>query len=416
MIGVILALLCGGVVCAVLAISRELRAKSTLARIILGGFGLRLILQTFLRELPFFSHGSGGDWFGYEQTARLIAKMWTREGIHFVTENELPVLGPTKLPANVFALVVYLNDGVESRLGCTALVALAAALTVTNLYLLAVQFGATQRNALLFAGILYFQPAFLFYTSDMYKDGLVVCFTIGALASALRLAFRFSILHAVVGVICVWALWYVRFYLIFVTVAPLLVGLVGVGSKNVVRPVLAALAVAAATLAIASFTDVLQIASARASETFERATSDIMIRGNQIGGSGIEFDDGGSPYAALPAKLAYTIFAPFLWASGSIGFQLGKIDVLIWYFVLYRMVRGARTANPRLVLMLSTFIVPCTLMYAMTMANVGLVVRQRLIIVASSGLLAAMYSPPTRAAAASAAMRTRRHRHTKAAA
>ena len=208
---------------------------------------------------------------------------------------------------------------------------------------------------------------------------------------------RWSLLHALIGVICLWALWYVRFYLVFATVAPLVVGLVGLGTKSTMRTVLTAIVLGFVAVALASFTDILQTASERANETFEIATSVNQTAANRQGGSGVEFDDGGSATGALPMKLAYTLFAPFPWQGGSLGFQLGKVDAVLWYFIFYRAVAGAwqavKQAESRLVVMLLSFIVPCTVMYAMTMANVGLIMRQRLVIVAATAIFAAIYKP-----------------------
>jgi hypothetical protein len=278
-------------------------------------------------------------------------------------------------------------------LGCTATVAFAAALSALNLYALALELGADQKRALAFSAIIYFEPSFLFYTSDMYKDGLVVCFVVGALASAIRLGSKLSVRHALIGLACVGALWYVRYYLIFVTVTPLLVGIAGLGSKSFGRTVLAVLVLATGVLAIASFTDMLQLASERAEETFERGTALTSLASNASKGSGVVFDDGGVPYRALGPKIAYTLFSPFLWSGGSFGLQVGKLDVVLWYFVIYRAVRAVRTAERRVVMMLASFIVPCTIMYAMTMSNVGLIVRQRLVVVAATAVLASLYRP-----------------------
>lgn len=393
MLGVMLAVACAFVLRQVLSSAGLLRVKTSLPLIILSGFALRLVIQLFIREVPFFTHGLGGDALNYEEFARLIAGIWRRVGIHYVTADEFVELGPTSFPENLFACVMYLNGGETTRLGCTSLVALAAGLTAINLYSLATQFGAEHKNALLFACLIYFQPAFLFYTSDMYKDGLVLVFAIGALGSALRLSFRFSFLHAAIGILCAWALWYVRFYLIYVTVAPLLVGIVGIRTKSVARPLFTALGLAVAAVALAGFTDILQLTTETASNTFALGTSARALAANAGGGSGVVFDDGGSPYGALPAKLAYTLFAPFPWAGGSLGFQLGKLDVALWYFTLYRAGRAAWRADKRLVLMFASFIVPCTLMYAMSMSNVGLIMRQRMVIVVATAVLAAIYTP-----------------------
>lgn len=399
MVGAVLAAFLGLVLIGLLYWAGELRPKAPwLAAVLIAGYVLRLVLQSFVRDIQFFSHEAGGDCVTYETLGQAISLSWRLEGIHFMTGDDFPEIGATSLPPNLFALVIYLNDGV-TRLGCTALVAFAAALTVFNVYMLAKQFGAREKDALLVASLLYFDPALLHYTSDTFKDGLVLLFTIGALASAVRLTFKISAVHAIIGVICLWALWYVRFYLVFVTTAPLVVGAAGFGSRSLTRPVLAALLMLAAGIALAAFTDILQSAAERANATFARGTSTAVLEWNATGGSGIQFDDGGSPFTALGPKLAYTLFSPFPWASGSIGFHIGKIEALLWYYLFYRAVRAVPTIDRRLVLALLTFVAPCTLMYAMSMANVGLIVRQRLVIVAATAVLAALYrgTEPTEA-------------------
>ena len=393
MVGILLTLILAVALWAIIRVSGE--RQGSMRWILLAGFALRLAIQLFIRDFQFFSHEIGGDALEYEALGRMIATAWQHTGVHFVTQNEIPELGPTSLPPNLFALVIYLNDGV-TRVGCTAVVAFAAALAVLNVYKIALQFGASEREATLVALLLYFNPTFLFYTSDTYKDGLVVCLTVGALASTIRLTFRLSTIHAMIGLMCVAGLWYVRFYLVFVTVAPLVVGLVGFGSRSVVRPIIAVLVLVVVAVALGAFTDLLQLTSERASETFRVGTSYMVQANATSGGSSIEFDDGGSPTAMLLPKLAYTLFSPFPWSAGSLGFQVGKLDAVLWYYLIYRGARGVRFVDRRLLLVLVTFIGPCTLMYAMSMANVGLIVRQRLVIVFVVAILAAYRKPPRR--------------------
>lgn len=395
-VGTLLAVILGMVLYAILVRTGLVRQGSPFVKVVMGGYLLRLFIQFFIREVRLFSHDIGGDCLAYENYGRWIAALWKQTGIFFVYANDLMPFGATSLPPNLFGFIFYLNGGEVTRLGGVAIVAFAAALTAINMYCLAVEFGAERRNALLLATIFYFEPAFLFYTCDLYKDGLVLCFTIGALGSALRVGYRFSVLHAVIGAVCLWALWYVRFYLLFVTAAPLVVGLVGFGSKSAARPLLAALAIACGAFALAGFTDILQMATERASQTFNNATSERVMNGLTTGGSAVDFDDGGNPLGALHLKLLYTVFSPFPWSAGSLGFQVGKLDVFLWYFVVYRAYHAAKVVDRRLLLMLATFIVPCTVMYAMSMANIGLIMRQRLVIVAATMVLAALYKPPVK--------------------
>lgn len=383
-----------GILVVTMQLAGILRAKSYFPHVVVGGYVLRLLLQLFLREVQLFSHDSGGDYVLYELCARVIAQLWDRDTFHYVTSDELPELGATSLPANLFAGIIYFCDGVGDRTACTALVALSAGLTAVNIYLLAVRFGAEPKNASLYAIVFYLQPSFLYYTCDMFKDGLVLCLTLGALGSALRLGQKFSVVDTVLGLVCLLGLWYVRFYLVFVTAMPIVVGLIGLSDRrDNLRSMLAAVLLAFALIGVAIYTDLLQLVTARGTETFEIGTSQVVLQDNGSYGSGVLFDDGGVPYRALPQKLAYTIFSPFPWSPGSFGFQLGKLDALVWYFVVYRAVQAARQIDRRLLLMLLTFIAPCTIMYAMSMSNVGLIVRQRLTIVAATVVLAALFVP-----------------------
>lgn len=394
LLGIFLAILLAWILL-VLARGVAPRRDLRLPEVLVGGYLLRLLLSFLVRDLSLFAHGTGGDALLYEDYARLIVRLWDAGGIHYVNATELPVLGATTLPANVFALVFYVG-GAGARIGCVAVVAFATALLFLNVFSLAVEHGARPRSTLAIVTVLYLSPLMLFYTSDTYKDGLVVCFAVGALGSSIRLSRRLSATHLTIGLLSLVALWNVRFYLVFVTSAPVLVGLVGLGSRSVTRPLLLALGLFGVGLALAQFTDILQQASERASETFAQGTASNVLEANASGGSGVTFDDGGTPFGAMLPKLAYTIFSPFPWAAGSLGFQVGKLDGLIWYYILVRAVRAVRQvwfARGGLVLMLLTFLVPCTLMYATSVANVGLIVRQRIVIVVVTAVLACFYTP-----------------------
>ena len=281
-------------------------------------------------------------------------------------------------------------------MGCTALVAFCAALTCLNLYRLAVELGADDGMAFRVAAIVLFSPAFLFYTSDMYKDGLVLLLISGALGSAFRLVRRLSVLHVVLGALSLLGLWYVRFYLVFVTIVPLLVGLSGLGSKSVARPMFAAVLGALAFLVIETTTGFFGEMTETGNSAFALATSEAALEGNAAAGSGVSFGDGGAAFGSLGPKILYTLFAPFPWQSGSIGLQLGKIEVLLWYYLLYRAWKSGRRLwreEPVLLLMFLSFLLPSTIMYATIMTNIGLIVRERMAIVMIGSVLATLSWP-----------------------
>ncbi len=374
--------------------------------VLLAGYGLRMGLQTFVRELPIFSYGAGGDWYIYELLGSAIARLWEASSIRYVTGADLPGMGMTSLPPNVFAFIMYMN-GEKTRAGCVAVIAFVSCLTAYNLYRLSLEMGAAPRPAFALMVALLFSPNYLYVTSDMYKDGLVVFFTVAAIGSSFRLARRFSLTHLLVGVVSTLLLRQVRFYLVFLTAAPLLVGLLGLRSKSAWRPLVVVVAFAAVASAVASASTIFEELGTEADQTFAFATHADVRAFNARGGSGVTFDDGGNPFGAIVPKVLYTLFAPFPWQGGSIALQVGKLEALLFYYILYRASLAARRLwheDRRTLFMFLTFLVPITVAYATTVSNVGLILRQRLPLVFVCSWLASLSWSPSAAPRRSASV------------
>lgn len=382
-------------------------ANERLVQLFVAGYLARLVVQLFSRSLSLFSHGGGGDYVIYEALALDIIRYWSFFGFGFVSRNELPDLGPTSLPPNLFAVVINLNGGDPTPFGCTTLVAFMACLTCLNVYLLAIELGADRTHAFRLTALFLFSPAYLLYTSDMYKDGPVLFFAVAAVASAMRLSRRFSAVHLAFGAVSLFALWHVRYYLVFMCAAPLFVGLTGFRTRSSIRPLFATLLLGAIFALAAGTTDVVDNVTEQANRTFAHATNRNVLQSNAATGSGVTFDDGGNAFGAMAPKLAYMIFSPFPWAGGSVGFHIGKIDTFIWYYFLWRAVKASRRlwrVDRTLILMFGIVIVPMTVAYATTFANVGLSLRQRLVIVLITAVLAMLSWPARRAATDRAAV------------
>jgi hypothetical protein len=398
MFGIILAG-AGFVLLALLTIREQRLGRLHVVWTLHGAYALRLVLQSFVRDLPLFSHGAGtGDYLSYEGGGRLIATLWSYTGVHYVSAEELPAaVTDSSLPYNVFAFVIYMNGQEVTRIGCTAVAALAICLTCYNLYRFSLELGADEPFAFRVLLLTLFGPAVLMYTADVYKDGLVLLFTTGAVVSAIRLSQRFSVIQLLIGIACLFCLWLVRFYLVFLSLPPLVVGFSGLRSGSPWRPLVVTVLLVAASLGALASSNMLSSAQERMSGTFSHATSSTVREGN-AGGSTVEFDDGGRAFGAFDQKLVYTLFSPFPWQGGSLGFQVGKLDAFIWYFLVYRAWKAGRRLfweRPTLLLMFLSFLIPTTVAYAATMANVGLIVRQRLPIVLMTAVLAALSEPST---------------------
>jgi hypothetical protein len=391
MLGVLLPALLLALLVAVLRRNRE---PQLVLSLIVGAYAVRMVLQSFLRDLPVFSYGSGGDCLFYERMANDFARIWSYRGVEFYTSEEVFAVGNAALPINLFALVIYLNGG-ETRAGCTSLVAACSVLACYQIYRMAVDLGAAQDRAARALGVLLFLPGFLYYSADMYKDGIVLFFVVTALTSSFRLASRFSLFQALLSCGSLLGLWYVRHYLVFLTVAPLIVGLIGLGKGSLVRQIslgsVAALAmfwVARSSFGEGAFSEM--------QSTFDRASDATTRQWNQLGSSGVSFDDGGQAFGAIHLKILYTLFSPFPWQGGSFAMQMGKIDTLVWYYFFARSLTSARrlwASDRSLLLMFLIFLAPLTVAYATTMANIGLILRQRIPIVFVGAMLGMLSWP-----------------------
>jgi hypothetical protein len=381
----------------VYAVARRLSPTGTRAIVVMVivGYTMRLIFSLFVQEIPFFSHGAGGQDNGYyEYEALTISRLWTYGHVHYVTAADLPELGRITFPTNLFALVVYLNDG-PSSLGCTAVIAFLACLTCLNIFALAIESGASYKASRLVLGTLIFLPSFMYYTSGAFKDGIVQFCVVGIVGSALRLSRKFSFKHVVFGLVCLAALEETRFYLIYVTIPPLVIGALGLRSRSSFRTVVSITAMCLGLLMVLGLTQVSETLVDDASTTFATGTSDEVIDANSASGSGVQVQ--GSSPSAYAVRLVYTLFAPFFWQSGSLGFQIGKVDALVWYALAFLAAKSARKlskSNRSELLILLSFVVPTTFAYAAAFANVGLTVRERLGVVMICALLGAMGTSP----------------------
>lgn len=356
--------------------------------ILLLAFAARLVIHVLLIRdgvLPY-----GWDNRIYEQRALDIVDYWDRMGIQFVTSDQIGTLYSVAVPCNVFAFVIYLCGG-PAPLACTAVVALIACALCIVMYRFARLIGADERAAYRLLVLTAFMPAFLVHTSDMFKDGFNVFLVLTCLGLAASNVRKFDVRKLLLLAPLLWALWNVRPYMVFMCALPLLLGFVG--ARRALP--LCSLAILAGSLAFVVFFPgaAQDMALGTLREQIEQGQSEAVRQANASQDSGVLFDDGGNPYGALAPKLVYTLLSPFPWTGGSLLLQLGKVETLVWYYLLFSGVRGARDLwrnGRRALMIILLFVIPATIAYATSMSNIGLIFRQRMPIVMVVSLLAAV--------------------------
>jgi hypothetical protein len=385
---VLIVALAGAILVAGVALQRS-TVDHRLTALLLFSYALRIAIAPLTVSLNVFS-SAPTDYGGYEGRGELIAHLWHYAGIHYVDTDELPSLAGVSLPSNLFACVIYLN-GERTHLGCTAIVAAVACFTCLNVYLLGQLLGAGRTAALWTAGIVSLFPSFLFYTSNTFKDGFVVFAMIGILGCAVRLARTFSVIQLVLALVFLGCLWFTRFYLVFIIPAPLILGLLGLRSQSILRIILTVLVIVASVTALYAYSETPDVVVRHATRTLDIATSESVLNANAEGASGVTFEST-SPTGTFALKLLYTLFSPFPWQSGSIALQIGKAELFIWYYFVYRALISAKVMwrdRRSDLLIFASFLAPLTVAYTLSFSNIGLVARQRISVVLVTILLAA---------------------------
>ncbi|MBE3016340.1 hypothetical protein IL992_45450 [Microbispora sp. NEAU-D428] len=356
--------------------------------VLLLAFATRLLIHVLVLRTGLLPYG--GDNYTYEYRASKIVALWEREGFQFVTSDQITDLYSVAVPCNIYALIIYLCGG-SAPLACTAVVALVACALCMVMYRFARLIGADERASYRLLVLMAFMPAFLLHTSDMFKDGFNAFCVVACLALATSNVQKFDIRKILLLIPLLWALWNIRPYMVFMCGLPLILGFVA--SKRVLP--LCTLTLLAGFLACLVFfpesTENMAVETMQAQ--LAQGQSQEAIRANSDRDSGVVFNDGGNPWGALPAKLVYTLLSPFPWTGGSIVLQLGKIETLLWYYLLVRAVQGGRELwrrERRSLMVILLFVLPCTIIYATSMANIGLIFRQRMPIVLVVSLLSAL--------------------------
>src|SRR3989338_8005390 len=217
MFGIILALFLLGLLLVIVRFFQEPEDKNPILSVFLVGYFLRFFVRTFNRNLVIFSDGQtlgGGDAVIYEQRANWVIERWHQLGVHFVTSKEMPCFYDVSLPPNLFAFVGYLNNG-YSAIGYLSIVAFLACLTAFILYRTYIVFDPESKVGFYAMCMMFFCPSFVAFTSDSFKEGLIIFFVVSIFSIFIHLNRQNFHLLIPTLIFCFVCLEGTRFYLVY---------------------------------------------------------------------------------------------------------------------------------------------------------------------------------------------------------
>jgi 4-amino-4-deoxy-L-arabinose transferase-like glycosyltransferase len=337
----------------------------------------RLACSTFL-NLSGMDSVLAGDGGFYDAMGRHFASSWDRDGL----DLSWAISGEAHY-SYVFATLYYFAG--DHTWVALLTMAVLGALTAVLTYLVgAWHFG---EHAGRWAGIIIaFLPSSVMWTSLMLKEApnmLAIILCLGSTLDAVQVARGRSFLAFGAG-LCI--LYVTRKYLaVAITLTAVLAFLIVAGrhaalSTYLIRAVvgLGLAILVAAWAANQSGNEIDLEASLKAAENQRVAYS----TGTKTGYlKEVHFSTPGEALAFIPLGIAYFLLSPFPWEIGSVVSMLSSVEVPPWYVVFAAALCGAyhhrHGRYQKKALVLSTFVLSLTIMYALVSGNTGTAMRHR---------------------------------------
>lgn len=353
-----------------------------LQRIFLIGLLLRIAFGVFIHAYDlrgFF----GNDATLYDVLGLRLTEIWFKGyPTDDVFSQRALDLGASGWGMNYLVAGIYTIIG-RNILAAQTFCAVVGAATVPLVYGCAQKIFNNRQVARVSAVMVAVFPAFVIWSSQLLKDGLIIFLLVLAITMVLHLQEKFSYVSIGLLIFSLFGILSLRFY-IFYMVAIAVVGSFIIGSSSSKQSVikrLVALIIIGGSLA---YFGALQSAGENFDEyaNLERIQKSRQDLTQTESGFGEELDVSTTEGAmvALPTGFSYLMFAPFPWEVGNFRQAIALPEVLVWWAMMPFLVVGLwftikyRLRNA-IAILLFTFLL--TVAYSIFQGNVGTAYRQR---------------------------------------
>jgi len=229
-----------------------------------------------------------------------------------------------------------------------------------------------------------FFPAFIIWSAQLLKDGLIVFLLVLVMTMVLQLQTNFSYLSIVILTLSLFSVMSLRFY-IFYMVAIAVTGSFLIGVTNSVdaivrRTVVLVLIGLGLTYFGVSRSATVDLARFGNLDVLQNSRLDLSRSAESGYGEDTDVSTSEGAMSALPIGFLYLMLAPFPWQVNSVRAAVTLPEVLLWWATIPVVVYGLwftirhrlRKAFPILI-----FTLMLTLAYSIFLGNVGTAYRQR---------------------------------------
>ncbi len=370
---------------AVIAVLRTIEGETKfLIEIFLGALLVRILFGTLLHVFDlreFF----GGDAMTYDYFGNRLKELWTGEYTlvnDVFSQRARSTTGPG-WGMNYLTAIIYLVFG-QNILAAQFFCAVFGAATAPLVYVCSHKIFHNVRVSKLSSILVAFLPAFIIWSGQLLKDGLMVFLLVLAIVMVLRLQEKFDYFSVAILIFSMFGIISLRFY-IFYMVAIAVVGSFLIGKSGSVKSIIRGF-IALAILGIAlSYLGVLRSAGDDLEkfgslERIERSRRDMSDRADSGFGEDLDVSTTQGALTAIPIGFIYLMLAPFPWQISSLRSAITLPEIMVWWAMIPLMISGLWfTIKNRLrnavSILIFTFLL--TLSYSIFQGNVGTAYRQR---------------------------------------
>ena len=357
--------------------------QAFVSRLFFSGLAIRILFGTII-YISGASGFFGGDavtydfragfivdyWHGLVQTATPELTRWMSTsgsgwGMHYLVASIYFVTGKNPLAAQAFCWVF-------------------GALIGPAVYICSFQMFKNSQVAK-FAGIMTaFFPAFVIWSSQLMKDGLIIFLLVVVMIAVLKLQEKFSVGSLMVLIFSMFGILSLRFY-IFYMVGIAVVGSFVIGLSNNPGAIFRRTAILLILGVGLTYMGVIRTASIEfeqfgSLERVQRSRLDLQQSSESGFGADLDVSTTEGAISALPVGFAYLMFAPFPWQAANIRQAIALPETLLWWCmfplmffgIVYTIRHRLREAFPALL-----FSLMLTIAYSIFQGNVGTAYRQR---------------------------------------
>lgn len=357
-------------------------SKDFITNLFLGALLLRLLFGIVIHVFE-MQEFVGPDSFTYDYFGSRLAELWAGQisADDPIIKNSMALSGPGWGMSYLVGILYFITG--PNMFAAQSFCAVFGAATAPMIFFCAEKIFHNKRVAKISALSVAIFPAFIIWSSQLLKDGLIIFLLVLAMTMVLQLHEKFNYAALVLLILSLSGIITLRFY-IFYMVAIAVAGSFIIGVSNTAQSITRRTFVLILMGLVLTYLGVIR----NASLDFERFGSleRIQISRNDLSRSESGFDEGSDVSTtegaifAIPLGFAYLMFAPFPWQVSNLRQSITLPEVLLWWALIPLAISGLwytirhrlRKAFPILI-----FTLMLTLAYSIFQGNVGTAYRQR---------------------------------------